>query len=74
MAHEQVRDVPDDVHRRLKAQAAMSGQSPNEFLHARVTEIARTPTVGELAERIRRHTPYTGPPSAEAVRHGRDER
>jgi len=74
MPHLQVRDVPEDVHRRLKAQAAMSGQSLNEFLLARVTEIARSPTVGELAERIRRRTPYTGPSSAEAVRRGRDER
>jgi plasmid stability protein len=74
MPHLQVRDVPDDVHRRLKAQAALAGQSLNEFLLARVTEIARTPTVGELAERIRRRTPYTGPSSAEAVRAGRDER
>lgn len=74
MPHLQVRDVPEDVHRRLKAQAAMSGQSLNEFLLARVTEIAHTPTVGELAERIRRRAPYTGPSSAEAVRRGRDER
>ncbi len=74
MPNIQVRDVPDDVHRRLKAQAALAGQSLNEYLLARVTEIAQTPTLGELAERIRRRAPYTGPSSAEAVRAGRDER
>lgn len=52
----------------------MSGQSLNESVLACVTEIARRPSVGELADRIRRRAPYTGPSSAEAVRRGRDER
>jgi antitoxin FitA len=70
----QIRDVPDDVHRRLKAQAALSGQSLNDFLLARMTEIARVPTVAELAVRIQRRQPYTGPPSAGLVRADRDAR
>jgi predicted nucleic acid-binding protein len=36
----QVRGVPEDVHRRLKAQAALAGQSLNEFLLARLREQA----------------------------------
>ena len=68
----QIRDVPDDVHRRLKAQAALSGQSLNEFLLARMRDIALVPTVPELAERIRRRAAYTGPSSAEVVREDRD--
>lgn len=74
VANVQIRGVPDDVHRRLKAQAALAGQSLNEFLLARVTEIARLPTVGELAERIRERTPYTGPSSAGLIREARDAR
>jgi plasmid stability protein len=74
MANVQVRDVPDDVHRRLKAQAALAGQSLNDFLLARMRELARTPTVPELAERIRRHGPYEGPSSAEAIRAERERR
>jgi plasmid stability protein len=74
MANVQVRDVPDDVHRRLKAHAAMSGQSLNEFLVARMSDIARTPSVTELAERIRARGPYDGPSSAELVRGDRDSR
>lgn len=70
----QVRGVPDDVHRRLKSQAARSGQSLNEFLLARMTEMARTPTVSELADRIRAHEPYAGPSSAAAIREDRDAR
>jgi plasmid stability protein len=74
VAHLQIRGVPDDVHRRLKAQAAMCGQSLNDYLLARVTEIARTPTLPELADRIRSRAGYAGPPSAEVIREGRDER
>lgn len=74
MANVHVRDVPEDVHRRLKAQAAMAGQSLNEFLVARMAEVARTPSVAELAERIRRHGPYAGPPSAQHIRQDRDAR
>jgi antitoxin FitA len=74
MANVQVRGVPDEVHRRLKSQAALAGQSLNEFLVARMTEIARTPTISELAERIRESAPYTGPSSAEAIRAERAKR
>ena len=74
VANVQVRDVPDDVHRRLKAQAAMAGQSLNDFLLARMRDIALTPTVPELTERIRRRAPYTGPPSVQAVRDERERR
>ena len=66
--------MPDEVHRRLKAQAALAGQSLNEFLLARMSEIARVPTVGELAERIAERTPYTGPSSAAVIREDRERR
>jgi plasmid stability protein len=74
MANVQIRGVPDDVHRRLKAQAALSGQSLNEFLLARMADIARVPTVPELAERIRERAPYAGPSSAALIRADRDRR
>jgi plasmid stability protein len=74
MPNVQVRGVPDDVHRRLKSQAALAGQSLNEFLLARMTDIARVPTVPELVERIRQRAPYTGPSSAAVIREERDRR
>jgi len=74
MANVQIRDVPEDVHRRLKAQAALSGQSLNEFLLARMKDIASVPTVSELAERIRGRAPYEGPPAATVIREDRDRR
>ena len=74
MANVQIRGVPDDVHRRLKSQAALSGQSLNEYLLARVTDVARTPTVPELAARIRERGPHGGPSSAAVLREGRARR
>ena len=74
MANVQVRGVPDDVHRRLKSQAALSGQSLNEYLLARMNDIARLPTVPELAARIREREPYEGPSSAAVIRENRDRR
>jgi plasmid stability protein len=74
MPNVQVRGVPEDVHRRLKSQAALSGQSLNEYLLARMNDIARLPTVPELAERIRERAPYEGPSSAALIREDRDRR
>jgi plasmid stability protein len=74
MANVHVRGVPDEVHRRLKSQAALSGQSLNEYLNARMADIARLPTVPELAARIRERAPYEGPSSAEMIREDRDSR
>jgi plasmid stability protein len=74
MANVQVRGVPDDVHRRLKSQAALSGQSLNEYLLARMNDIAKLPTVPELAARIRERAPYDGPSSAALIREDRDRR
>jgi antitoxin FitA len=71
VANVQVRDVPEDVHRRLKSQAALAGQSLNEFLLAHLAEIARRPTLAEVTERVRRRPPYDGPRAAEAIRAGR---
>ena len=70
----QVRGVPEDVHRRLKSQAALAGQSLNEFLLARMRDIASVPTVPELAERIQRRAPYRGPSSSTIIREERDRR
>jgi antitoxin FitA len=74
MPNVQVRGVPEDVHRRLKSQAALAGQSLNEYLLARMTDIAKLPTVPELAARIRERAPYEGPSSAALIREDRDRR
>jgi hypothetical protein len=74
MPNVQIRDVPEAVHRELRSQAALAGQSLNEFLLGRLSDIARTPTVPQLAERIRLRARYDGPSSASIVREDRDRR
>lgn len=47
----QVKDVPDDVHATLRRRAASAGMSLQEFLLARLTDEARTPTLDEVLDR-----------------------
>jgi antitoxin FitA len=48
----QIRNVPDDLHRKLKVRAAERGTSLSEYLLAEVEEIADRPTLSELMERL----------------------
>lgn len=52
MPNVQVRDVPEEVHRALVARAEQAGQSLQQFLAARLAEIAATPTTAEVLDRI----------------------
>jgi antitoxin FitA len=74
----QVRDVPDPVHRTLKARAAQSGMSLSEYLRAELALIASRPTPEEVRQRLRQHSPVViGPPSerpAAIIRRMRDSR
>jgi antitoxin FitA len=71
----QVRNVPDSLHRTLKAQAALSGMSLSDFLLAEIRQVAERPTIVELRERLRRRSRIESPVSAaEAVRRERDAR
>lgn len=51
----QVRNVPDTLHRSLKARAAMAGMSLSDYLLAELKEIAERPTLLELRQRLHRH-------------------
>ena len=48
----QVRNVPDALHRGLKARAAMAGMSLSDYLLAELKEIAERPTLRELRQRL----------------------
>ena len=74
MPNVQIRDVPEELHRRLKAQAAAAGQSLNEFLLGRLTEIGGTITLDELLVEVRKLPPYEGPSIAAIIREDRDSR
>lgn len=71
----QVRNVPDGLHRTLKAQAALAGMSLSDFLLAEIRNLAERPTVAELRERLRRRSRVAASvPAAEAVRREREAR
>jgi plasmid stability protein len=53
----QVREVPDGVHRILKARAALAGLSLSEFVLQELTRVANRPSREELYERLRRRSP-----------------
>jgi antitoxin FitA len=71
----QIRNVPDGLHRTLKAQAALSGMSLSDFLLAEIRQVAERPTIGELRERLRQRSRVGSSVSAaEAVRREREAR
>jgi plasmid stability protein len=49
----QIRNVPEELHRRLKSRAALRGQSLSDYLLGQIREAAERPTIEELRERIR---------------------
>jgi plasmid stability protein len=69
----QIRNVPDDLHRRLKARAAMAGMSLSDFLLAQIRESAALPTPEEMKARLQGREPMRLSISvADAVRAERD--
>jgi plasmid stability protein len=55
----QLRNVPDALHRTLKARAAMAGMSLSDYLLTEIKEIGERPTLAELRERLRTRTGVT---------------
>jgi plasmid stability protein len=69
----QVRDVPADVHRILKARAAASGRSLSEYALDILTRESRQPTFDELMDRVRlRGAVDIGDAAVDAIRRERD--
>jgi plasmid stability protein len=52
MAMIQIRNVPDTIHRSLKAKAAMEGMSLSDFLLREVRKVAERPTLEEMRKRF----------------------
>ena len=63
----QVRNVPDGLHRKLRARAAMAGMSLSGYLLAEIREIGERPTLAEMQERLRQREPVVLPVSAARV-------
>lgn len=71
----QLRNVPDNLHRRLKARAAMAGMSLSDYLLSEIKEIAERPTLAEMREILHQRAPISVPiDTARMVREERDSR
>ena len=69
----QIRDVPDEVHRKLATRAAAAGLSLTAYLRAELTRVAERPPVAEvLARAAARHGGARVEDIVAAVRSGRD--
>lgn len=71
----QIRNVPEELHRRLKARAALEGMSMSDFVMREVRRALEVPTRQEMLDRLRakpvRRLKHSG---AEIIRAERDRR
>jgi plasmid stability protein len=71
----QIRNVPDDVHRKLKIRAAKEGITLSELLAREARRLAEEPTPEELRERLLSLPKVkVRTPPAEVIRQERDRR
>ena len=69
----QIRNVPDELHRRLKSRAALAGMSLSDYLLNEIRRVPERPTLEELRARLEHRTqvtPCVAP--AEAIRAERE--
>ena len=75
MAHIQIRNVPPELHRKLKMRALEEGLTLSEYLLREAERAASRPTLAELTERVRsRKLVSLSTRSAELIRADRDSR
>lgn len=71
----QIRHVPDQLHRRLKARAALHGLPLSDFLRRELERVADQPTTEELRAALAKlEAVATSESAAAAVREERDSR
>jgi antitoxin FitA len=71
----QLRHVPDALHRKLKARAAMEGVSLSDYLVREIAFIAGQPTLQETLAEIAKLPPVTwGEPVVKTIRKMRESR
>lgn len=68
----QIRNVPDDLHRKLKARAALAGKSLSDYLLGELEKSAQRPTAEEFRVRLAALGP--GPSDLDVVEAIRAER
>ena len=69
----QVRNVPEPIHRALKAKAALAGKSLSDWILDELQILAALPSEEELLERLREAEPFVMQgSSAKLIRKDRD--
>ena len=69
----QIRNVPEAVHRTLRARAAAAGQSLSDYLLADITRLAERPPIADVLQRAGARSGGAGIGDiVDAVREGRD--
>ena len=69
----QIRNVPDAVHRKIKARAAQSGKTLSDYLLAEIERIAALPTRDEMLARLHARTRVNlSTPAAQIIRRERE--
>jgi antitoxin FitA len=71
----QIRNVPDVLHRKLKARAALEGRSLSDYLLGELRKVAERPTLSEMLVRLERPVrEELRPSAADLLRAERDQR
>jgi plasmid stability protein len=71
----QIRNVPDALHRKLKARAALLGKSLSDYLLENITELAEKPSLEEWRARLATREPLNlGAETVEILRAEREAR
>jgi len=69
----QIRNVPDSLHRKIKARAAQSGMTLSDYLLAEIERTAALPTRDEMLARLHARSPVKLRSSAaDIIRRERD--
>ena len=69
----QIRNVPDTLHRKLKARAADSGRTLSDYLLAELERLAARPTRGEMLAKLHSRKRVTlKTPAAVVIREERE--
>ena len=71
----QIRNVPDEIHRQVKARAALAGMTLSDYVLRELKKSLQRPTRDELLQRIAALPPLElDPRPADAIRAERDSR
>ena len=69
----QIRNVPDELHRKLKVRAAQEGMTLSDYLLSEIESVAKKPTIREWLEKVSRDEPVeVDEPPEEIIRQMRD--